>query len=279
MTTPAPPPRPARQIRSPGPQGRMHPAFTLRDGQPPKPRKVKPPKSGRERPIYPSSNRNSTTATAPDPKRIAQAVKRAEAQVVNRHNASFAGCKIDGPVFRIGKRSWPINKVSAELEIGAQQSSGRTTLTRLVAGGAIAGGAGLLIGGAAKKRTDTTRLYLTVRTPDGGVEVRDAPATEERTARKFMASLEMASKRMWPLTSSAGTVLPLAESSVRADPQRGRLTGGILIGVLLLFWGLAWHPALIVLAVYMVAAAVVFVVTEHRDAEALEHYRRSSGTA
>ncbi len=215
--------------------------------------------------------------TAPDSQRIAKAVARAEAQIVNQHNASFAGCKIDGPHFWVAGRSYPINTVTAELELGASTQSQRMTATRIVAGGMIAGPAGMLIGGAAKKRTDTSRIYLTVRTPDGRVEVRDAPTKDERKGRDFMARLEMASKREWPLTSSAGTVLALDASSVRADSQKAQTNAIGAVTVALIVLGLFVHWVWIALPIWAIAAVVYLVVMSNRDAEALEHYRSGEG--
>ncbi|AHH18546.1 hypothetical protein NONO_c37620 [Nocardia nova SH22a] len=212
----------------------------------------------------------------PDAQRIANAVMREEARIVNCHNASFAGCVIDGPLFRVSRRSYPITQVTAEMEIGAPSSKGRATVTRIVAGGAIAGLPGMVLGGAAKKRTDTTRIYLTVRTPDGRVEVKDAPAKQERAARQFMAKLEMAAQRQWPLTSSIGTVLPLNDSSVRRDPQSNFQVAAVVAGVILLGAGLLAHWMLILFAVYVVAAAGLFVWLSKRHTEALEHYRRGA---
>lgn len=216
-------------------------------------------------------------STPPDAQRIANAVTREEARIVNCHNASLAGCAIDGPLFKVGSRTYPITEVSAEMEVGAPSSKGRSTVTRIVAGGAIAGLPGMVVGGAAKKRTDTTRIYLTVRTPDGRVDVKDIPAKQERAARQFMAKLEMATQRKWPLTSSVGTVLPLNESSVRRDPQSSTEVAAVVVGVILLAIGLFAHWIWILFAVYVVAAGVLFYVLSQRHAEALEHYRQ--GTA
>ncbi|MGY1976483.1 hypothetical protein [Nocardia gipuzkoensis] len=215
--------------------------------------------------------------TAPDAQRIAKAVERAEARVVNLHNASLAGCRIDGPLFRIGGRSYPIDKVSAEMELGASTSSSRITATRLVAGAAIAGIPGMLVGGAAKKTTDTSRIYLTIRTPDGKVEVRDVPTSQEKSARRFMANLEMATNRKWPLTSSVGTILPLDSSSVRSDSQTNIIVGTIAFGLLLLILGFVTHILLVVFGLYVVAACTGLYIFAKRDKEALDHYRRSKG--
>ncbi|MFJ1459328.1 hypothetical protein [Nocardia sp. N2S4-5] len=226
-------------------------------------------------PVY--NPQSAAPNSTPDAARVVKAVNRAEAQIVNRHNVSLAGCKVDGPLFRIGSRAYPINTVSAEMELGASSSTGRMTATRLVAGAAIAGIPGMMVGGAAKKRTDTTRVYLTIRAPDGRVEVRDVSAKKEAAARNFMARLEMATQRQWPLTSSVGTVLPLDASSVRYDPRGMFMTSTIAVGVLLLVWGLAVHPVLIAFTVFAIAALVFFVVSGKRDAEALAHHRRSRG--
>lgn len=220
--------------------------------------------------------------TEPDPQRIARAVNRAEAQIVNQHNASFAGCKIDGPLFWVAGRSYLINTVTAELELGASTYSERMTATRIVAGGMIAGPAGMFVGGAAKKRADTSRIYLTVRTPDGRVEIRDAPTKDERAGRDFMARLEMASKQEWPLTSSVGTVLPLDPSSVRTDSQKAQTNAIGAVTVALIVLGLFVHWLWILLPIWAIAAVVYLVVTNNRDAEALKHYRRGNrpeGTA
>ena len=75
-----------------------------------------------------------------------------EARIVNAHNASFAGMTIDGPVFRYAGREYPINSISAEVIVGAQTSKSRSTATRIIGGGLVAGPGGMLLGGAAKKK-------------------------------------------------------------------------------------------------------------------------------
>ncbi|MDH6279366.1 hypothetical protein [Prescottella agglutinans] len=155
--------------------------------------------------------------STPSRERIAEAIKRAEAEDVNVYNMHFAGCQIDGPFFRIDKMTYPITDVTAEYEVGAHTTSSRTTVTRLVAGHMIAGTGGMIAGGAAKKVTDNSKVFLTVRTPDGQVHLKDAPTSDDAQGRQFMANLEMATKREWPITTKLGTTLPLDESSVREE--------------------------------------------------------------
>lgn len=216
------------------------------------------------------------TEIAPSRDQIARAVARAEAKVVNQYNASFAGCSIDGPVFRVGKKSYLVNTVTVEMELGAQTTSSRTTVTRVVAGTMIAGVGGALVGGAAKKSKDTSKIYLTVRTPDGQVHVKEAPTSMERVARDFMAKLEMASKRTWPLTSEAGTTLPLAESSVRKNPPSTAL-GHVLIGLMLIGAALTVHWAFwLALVAYIVVVAVVATKNDDKYKKALEEFRKGA---
>ncbi|MBX9151979.1 hypothetical protein [Rhodococcus qingshengii] len=199
------------------------------------------------------------------------AIRRSEAKIVNQYNSKLAGCEIDGPLFRVGGKTHPINKVSAQLELGASTSSSRTTVARVVAGGAVAGVGGAVLGGAAKKVTDTSQIYLTVRTPDSQVHVKNMPTSVEHAARQFMAKLEMASKRTWPLTSEAGTKLPLAASSVRSHSQNDGAAALKGLGGAALFVGaLFFHPMWVLLAVYLVFLFVLAVRDADREQKALD---------
>lgn len=76
---------------------------------------------------------------------------------------------------------------SAIFEHGAQSGS-RVTATRVVAGAVAAGPVGAVVGGLAKKR-GKDKVYVTVTFEDGATMIIDAPAKEERAARKFTATL------------------------------------------------------------------------------------------
>ncbi|NMM91058.1 hypothetical protein B2J88_43255 [Rhodococcus sp. SRB_17] len=132
-----------------------------------------------------------------------------------------------------------------------------------------------MLGGAAKKVTDTSQIYLTVRTPDGQVHVKTMPTAVEHAARHFMAKLEMASKRTWPLMSEAGTKLPLAASSVRSKYENEGAAAGAaalkgLGGAALFILGLISHPMWILLAVYLVVLVVLAVRDADREQKALD---------
>jgi ribosomal protein S27E len=188
-----------------------------------------------------------------------------EARIVNAHNASFAGMTIDGPVFRYAGREYPINSISAEVIVGAQTSKSRSTATRIIGGGLVAGPGGMLLGGAAKKKTDTSKVYITVKLGDGSVHSISKPANQEGQLRRFADQLESAVNRKWPITTPFGTTLELDRTSVRQSaPSQTTpvIFGAIAITVLLLFVIKGW--ALLIGLVSVVAIMVV----EHRRTQA-----------
>ena len=84
----------------------------------------------------------------------------------------------------------PVAGVIAEYESGADRK--RPTLTRVAAGAVIAGPAGAIVGGLFRK--DTTRGYITVTFPDGGVIVIDGPVRDEKEMREFAQVVNNASR-------------------------------------------------------------------------------------
>ncbi len=198
------------------------------------------------------------------------AQRRAEAAIVNKYNIKFLGFEIDGPVFRVGAKQYPINMISAEVTQGSPTNSSRITLTRVVGGGLVAGVGGALLGGAAKKSTDTTKIYVSVATPDGEIITKTIPATNEKIARMFADKLQSAATRKWPLQTAFGE-RPLDPSS--------RRDGGLDASVTL--WPLAIaamsialtfvHPAFLAgLLIAFIAWIVLTIVESGKDAAALD---------
>jgi|GEM_PF-2986580 len=83
----------------------------------------------------------------------------------------------------------PIAGVVAEYEPGSVLN-GRTTLTRIAAGAILAGPVGAIVGGLLKK--DTSKGYVVVTFPDGGVVVIDGPLKDEPKMRQFAAKVNLA---------------------------------------------------------------------------------------
>lgn len=82
----------------------------------------------------------------------------------------------------------PAEDVTASLETGP--SAGRTTMTRVLTGGLLAGGAGLLLGGLAKK--DASYNALVISTSDG-LEARIVfPGKDYDKAMRFIGYLREA---------------------------------------------------------------------------------------
>jgi hypothetical protein len=166
-----------------------------------------------------------------------------EGRIVNAHNASFAGMTIDGPVFRYAGREYPINSVSAEVIIGAQTAKSRSTATRIIGGGMVAGPGGMLLGGAAKKKTDTSKVYITIKLGDGTVRTISQPANQEGQLRRFADRLESAVNRKWPITTPFGTTLELDRTSARQNAPNSTtpmIYGAIGITVVLLLVIKGW---------------------------------------
>lgn len=98
----------------------------------------------------------------------------------------------------------------AEFEIGATRTLGaRTTLTRVAAGGLLAGKAGAIVGGQFQKdREDLTQVFVTISWPDGGwAQVADSAAAEAHM-RKAVARINSASAYY----SSINEPMPLLKS-------------------------------------------------------------------
>lgn len=195
--------------------------------------------------------------------RASAAKRRAIAQVVNKHNAKYKGFEINGPVFRVGQLEYPINMIAAEVAIGASTSSSRTTLTRVVGGGLVAGVGGALLGGAAKKSTDTSKIYLTVETPDGNVITRSAPVAEEKQAHFFASQLRSAASREWPLQTPFGQVDLDPTSQIKAGSASWVLLAPLALVTLSIGLGLSVHPAFLlgVLLAVIVWLVLLFVET------------------
>jgi hypothetical protein len=197
-----------------------------------------------------------------------------EAKVVNAHNASFAGMEVDGPVFRYAGREYPINSISAEVIVGAQTGKSRSTATRIIGGGLVAGPGGMLLGGAAKKRTDTSKVYISVKLGDGSVNTVSRPANQEGQLRRFADNLESAVNRTWPIQTSLGTTVKLDRSSVRQkvpDPSTPLILGAIALTVLLLFVIKWWA----ILAGIAMCTAILFIENQRKQAlhrELDEHF-------
>lgn len=181
-----------------------------------------------------------------------------EARIINAHNASYAGMAIDGPVFRYGGREYPINTVSAEVVVGSSTSKSRSTATRIIGGGLVAGPGGMLLGGAAKKKTDTSKVYITVKLGDGSVHTISRPANEEARLRGFADKLESAVNRTWPINTPLGTTLDLDRSSTRpATPNTLGMQLICVIAVTLLFMTfIHWWALLVGLAGF---ALILFI--------------------
>lgn len=72
----------------------------------------------------------------------------------------------------------------------------RTTATRVIAGGALFGPAGAIVGAVARKREDQRELYLHIDGPDHyWVEAVDPRKGAE--ARQFVASIQNAARWEW----------------------------------------------------------------------------------
>jgi hypothetical protein len=183
---------------------------------------------------------------------------QAEGRILNLHNGTFQGLEIDGPVFRVKGQEFPINSVSAEVSVGAQTSKSRSTGTRIIGGGLVAGPGGMLLGGAAKKKTDTSKVYITVKVADGSVTTVSAPAAQEGALRRFSDSLESAVNRTWPIQTPFGTTLELHPDSKRvsrSDPTVGLIVAAIVGTFFLLLAIGAW--ALLV-GVGLIAAIITY---------------------
>lgn len=169
-----------------------------------------------------------------------QALAFAELRILNEHNAILWGMAIDGPVFRYEGREYPINSVSAEVILGAQTSKSRSTATRIIGGGmvgsglgAVAAAGGMLLGGAAKKTTDTSRVHITIRLGDGSVHTISKPTSEEGKLRSFADKLESAVNRKWPIKTPFGTTLELDPSAKPVVAEEGfGLLGSLGLGLL-----------------------------------------------
>jgi predicted RNA-binding Zn-ribbon protein involved in translation (DUF1610 family) len=200
---------------------------------------------------------------------------RAEARIINEYNISFAGMSIDGPVFRYNGREYPINTVTAEVVLGAQTAKSRSTATRIIGGGLVAGPGGMLLGGAWKKRADTSKVHITVRLGDGSVHTISRPTTEERALRLFADRLESAVNRKWPIKTPFGTTLELDPTSTRESHVDHTLVvlslGAIGLAFGLLFVIKAW--ALLV-GVVLIGAIIVFANqrTKAFERELDEHF-------
>lgn len=72
--------------------------------------------------------------------------------------------------------------VTAEYE-GATTVAPRTTLTRVVAGGVVAGPVGAIVGGLFKK--DRDKAYVTLYFPNGDTFTLVGPAKQDAQAREF----------------------------------------------------------------------------------------------
>lgn len=135
-----------------------------------------------------------------------RARSKAIGAVVNRYNCKINNMAIDGPIFRIGINEFPINEITAEVVARAATSKQRITLTRITAGSMVAGPGGMLLAGAWKKSTDTTKIYISVVGPDGNVHTTTVPSAQESTARQFASNLESAAARTWPLQTPFGEI-------------------------------------------------------------------------
>lgn len=94
---------------------------------------------------------------------------------------SFGGIEAEG-------QTYPLAGARATVELGAGRE--RTTATRVVLGAVVAGGAGVVVGTVAKKRT--AQVWLTIDIADGRQLVVEAPEKLEAEARKYAAELTSA---------------------------------------------------------------------------------------
>lgn len=90
--------------------------------------------------------------------------------------------------FRRTKR--PVAGAVAVAESGSAVKS--PTLTRVVAGGILAGPAGAIVGGLFQK--DRSRFYVTVTFADQSVIIIDGPTSDETKMRQFAESINAASR-------------------------------------------------------------------------------------
>jgi len=74
---------------------------------------------------------------------------------------------------------------------GRGASTSRIPLTRVVVGGAVAGGLGAVVGGSSRR--DTIKYFLTLSTSVGTVVIPYDPASETK-ARKFAAQINAAGR-------------------------------------------------------------------------------------
>ena len=86
-------------------------------------------------------------------------------------------------------KSWPTLGAQASVDVGA--STSRISLTRVAAGGAIAGGLGAVVGGSSRR--DTTKCFLTLSTSVGTVVIPFDPVSETK-ARRFAAQVNAAGR-------------------------------------------------------------------------------------
>ncbi|WP_009474375.1 hypothetical protein [Rhodococcus sp. JVH1] len=203
--------------------------------------------------------------------RRSDAQRRAEASIVNKYNMKYMGFEIDGPVFKVRGKEYPINMITAEVITGAQTSTSRTTITRVVGGGLVAGVGGALLGGAAKKSTDTSKIYISVVTPDGEVVTKSLPTANEKQVRFFADRLQSAATRKWPLVTAFGS-LPLHPSSRRDGSSDTSVTAPpMFIAVLSVILGIFVHVAFFLglLLAFVVWMALV-MVESGKDAKALD---------
>ncbi len=94
------------------------------------------------------------------------------------------------PVVRCGLKEWPVESVTAHVEVGSDKS--RMTATRVLAGGVLLGPAGAILGGLARK--DVTKGHLTLNL-DGEKSVVEFHGHDLEKALAFVQALDEAAGR------------------------------------------------------------------------------------
>lgn len=96
--------------------------------------------------------------------------------------------KIVAPYFSIGFKTYPVS--AAQLDVQLDTPTARMTATRILAGGALLGPAGMILGGLARK--DITKGHLTLTIDGRQVQTYEFPARDLDKAVAFIEALATA---------------------------------------------------------------------------------------